>query len=134
MKKSHKNCSHDDDSTVLLQQSSISIEDVAKQPNMTRHDLKDGYVLYPRDWLIVNPKVAINCRFAGVIECSLKSYRMPHLLFFSDKEIGNLTVEDYVEIHRNATIVYPLFRDILDHQITPIDDPDHPGYQLNVNE
>ena len=46
----------------------VSIDEVSNQPNMTRLELKGGYVLYPLDWIVVNQKEAMECTYAGVIE------------------------------------------------------------------
>lgn len=112
----------------------VSIDEVANQPNMTRLELKGGYVLYPLDWIVVNQKEAMECTYAGVIECRLASYNMPHLLFFLRKKMSALTKDDYEEINRKATEAYPTFKELLEQQVTPIDDPDQPGHMLNEDE
>lgn len=112
----------------------VETEKMANQPNITQHDLNGGYILYPKDWIIVNPDEAMNCHFAGVIECRLASYNMPHLLFFSSKKMSALTKDDFEKINRKATEAYPAFKDMLEQQVTPIDDPDQPGHMLNADE
>ena len=56
-------------------------------PNMKKIYLKQGYVIFPSDWIILSDVCGKpeQCMYAGVVECrNAKKYRIPHFIFFSD--------------------------------------------------
>lgn len=112
----------------------ISIDELNSEPDMVRYEIKDGYVIVPEDWIVANPEDAKHCSYAGAIECRRKDFNVPHFLFFT-----NLRARDYDKdfcdvINKKCCEKWPPFADILKQQVKPIDDPHHPGYQLNADE
>lgn len=60
-------------------------------PNMSTIPIKDGYVTYPADWVVLDDVCgpAEDCRYAGVVEFhNGTGYGIPHFLFFCDTQYG----------------------------------------------
>lgn len=89
--------------------------------DMKKMYLKDGYVVFPDGWIVVNPEASERSRYAYVIETVdlYNQFKMPHFIFFDDDTI------DHVEQKRNsifaeASRMYPRLNDILDKEVTPV--------------
>lgn len=123
-------------STFLNDRQRISINTIDTTQTMIKTQLKDGYLICPENYIILNPEEACSCPYAGVIECrNSDKYNIPHLLFFSTRKYSR----DYDSLYQEHILsmccnVYPRFRDIIDMQVTPIDDPDDPIIPLNAKE
>lgn len=125
-----------DIATFLNDGQCISIDDINNTKIMKKIQIKNGYLICPDDYIIVNPEDAEAMEYAGVIECrNSYKYNIPHLLFFTNKKY-NHEYDDLYEKHilGQCTKAYPRFQEILDMQVTPIDDPERPGYTLNAKE
>lgn len=110
----------------------ISIDELKAEPDMTRYEIEGGYVICPEDWIVLNPEMAKQCIYAGVVECRRKDYHVPHFLFFTNKTSREYDAQFCNHINQLCCKAWPEFIDILRQQVEPIDDAD--GNQLNVDE
>jgi len=133
---SEKTQSYMDIATFLNDGKRISASEIDACNSMKKIPIKNGYLICPNDYIIVNPEQAEKCEYAGVVECRNSSkYGIPHLLFFCNHKYGR-EYDHYFEEHimKLCCKAYPRFAEIMDMQVTPIDDPEHPGRQLNAKE
>lgn len=125
-----------DIATFLNNGNTLSMNEIDNATTMVRYPMRDGYLICPDNWIIVNPEQAEKSTYAFVIECrNAGKYKIPHLLVF----INRKSSDDYSDMEKKVFLsecckVYPRFSDILALQVDPIDDPDNPGYTLNAQE
>lgn len=63
----------------------IQIDEIRRELKMTTIPIKSGIVLFPKDWVVINPEKASQCKYAGVVECiHAKHQGIPYFLFFSN--------------------------------------------------
>ena len=109
----------------------LRMEDVKRTPIMKKIKIKNGYLICPDDWKLINPEDAEKCDFAYVIECrNSAKYGIPHYVYFTfadDRADGDL-------INRRCVSVYPEFKEVLDKQVNPVYDPNDPSKCLNIEE
>lgn len=102
-------------------------------PDMRKIAMKDGYLIIPKDWIVVNEEDAAHYRYAGVVECrNHVKYGIPHFVFFTNAEYPKDYDTDL--INEMCCEAWPKFKDIIDQQVEPIRDPDNPGQWLNAKE
>lgn len=98
---------------------------------MRKTDMKDGYIVYPADWVVLD---GVQCDAkdsvrACVIEVKNgKKYGMPHFLFFTNKDVGDpFTIDEENAIHLACIKAVPNFaqvlRDGVDQPTMPMSDP-----------
>ena len=108
-------------------------EPYTKEKNilLKRTDMKDGYIVYPADWVVLD---GVQCDAkdsvrACVIEVKNgKKYGMPHFLFFTNKDVGDpFTIDEENAIHLACVKAVPNFaqvlRDGVDQPTMPMSDP-----------
>ncbi len=110
----------------------ISMYDIEKEPELVRYDIKDGYVICPKNYIVINPEMAKESYYAGVVECRRTDYNMPHFLFFTNKKGHQYDNNLYKEINNACCKAWEGFSEILAKQVEPIDD--EYGHQLNIEE
>ena len=93
-----------------------------KAADRTRLRLKDGYVDYPNDWILIDtaipPEEASHC---FVLECrnSIK-YGIPHFIGSSNRRYGNdYTDDDMDTIYKACEAAWPEFSEIIEKQVPP---------------
>ena len=109
----------------------IQCDSQKERDNMQKITLKEGYLICPSDWVIINPEEAPNALWANVIECRNHTrYNIPHFVYFitdlNDYKNNNKTFEK--KIHQKCERIYPRFKDILKQQVNDdlkINDPDY---------
>lgn len=121
----------------------ISIESIEAESTLTKYPVKNGVLICPDDWIILNPEQADVMMYAGVVECRNSDKfgkenfgeRIPHFVFFSNKKYGK-EYDNYFTEHINDLCVraWPNFQSVIENQVEPIDDPERPGYQINAEE
>ena len=133
---SEKTQSYMDIATFLNDGKRFSISEIDSVTTMQKIPMYNGFLICPDDWIIVNPEQAEDATNACVVECrNAGKFGIPHLLVFSNRESVNDYDDIYEEsIHRMCCRAYPRFAEILDMQVKPIDDPEHPGLLLNSDE
>ena len=98
---------------------------------LKRTDMKDGYIVYPADWVVLD---GVQCDAkdsvrACVIEVKNgKKYGMPHFLFFTNKDVGDpFTIDEENAIYLACVKAVPNFaqvlRDGVDQPTMPMSDP-----------
>ena len=99
--------------------------------NMKEIKIKDGILIIPNDWIIVNPNDAYKHRYAAVLECrnSIK-YDIPHFILFCDYKYGkdypDDLYDDFIKLCREK---WPDFKEkVEDKQISPIKNANGTGY------
>lgn len=101
-------------------------DDIKKDVQMRRIDIKSGYVIFPNDWVVIDLFPAIECDYAGIIEIKNgHKYNAPHFVFFSKKAINTLTEQDIDEINNYACRIYKKFKNLLKMQVDPVYDENH---------
>lgn len=115
---------------------SLSANEIDSAVTLRKIPMKNGFLICPEEWIIVNPEEAKDSEYACVLECRNSSkYGIPHFLIFSNCETVKSYSQLYEEsIYRKCCSAYPKFSEILEMQVTPIDDPDNPGLILNTDE
>lgn len=120
----------------------ISLEDSKKKPTLTKYPLKDGVLICPDDWIVLNPAEACNMKYAGVIECrnsedfGIEHFGkpIPHFLFFSNKKYGKEFDGAYTDrIDQLCAAVWPNFQIVLDNKVEAIYDPINRAQLLNCD-
>ena len=103
---------------------------------MKKIKLKDGYLIIPSDWIVLNEDEGHLYSYAGVIECrNSEKYSIPHFVFLNEHKYGgDYTNSLYEKIHQMCIDTWPDFKEIINRQVNPIPDPDLPGNYLNMNE
>lgn len=97
--------------------------------------IKNGYVIYPANWITVNPEDAAECEYACVIECrNSAKYGIPHFLYLSHSYPRYFSNAEITLINELCAAKSEAFRYALDHQVDLVNDPNHPGVYLNVEE
>lgn len=92
--------------------------DVAK--NMNKINMKNGYIVYPKDWVVIDYKNPNECKYAGVISIrNGEEYHTPIFLFFSEKRINALSEGDQREIMECCEIEHKDFKKIRSMQVVP---------------
>lgn len=96
-----------------------------ENPGMKRTYLRDGYVIYPNDWIVLNDVFgpADSCSYAGVVESRNSSeYGIPHFIFFSNAKYGRDYTDDMTDkIYEACAEAYPDFKKYWNLQL-PIPD------------
>ena len=68
--------------------SEVTIDE--EQPEMIEIEIKDGILIIPEDWIIVNPEEAKKHRYAAVLECrNSAKFGIPHFIMYCDYKYGN---------------------------------------------
>ncbi len=98
----------------------INIDEKQKEPDMVRYEIESGYVIFPKDWIVVNPEMARKCYYAGVVECRRANYNIPHFLFFTNKASRDYDDELYKEVNAACCKAWSKFHEILQKQVEPI--------------
>ena len=88
--------------------------------------LKNGYVTYPKDWIVLDNVFgsAENCMYAGCVESrNSKKFGIPHFIFFCDMKYGkDYTDEMSEKIYSACAKAYPKFREFYNME-QPMPDP-----------
>ena len=122
------------DIITFLKGTTVSIETIKSKPKMSTIAIKGGTVIFPDDWIVINPNTANFFSNAGVVECrEACGLRAPHFLFFTNEtqKFSKLEIE---RINMLCAKASPIFEKILKLQVHLIEDPDHPGKYLNEKE
>lgn len=104
-----------------------------KQNNhMKEIKIKEGILIIPDDWIVVNPFEAKNHKYAAVLECRNSSqYDIPHFVIHCDfryeKDYTDDFIEQFIDLCRKH---WPDFKKkVLDQQIELRLKPDGKGYE-----
>lgn len=114
----------------------ISIDQIKREPEMKTISIKNGSVIYPANWIVVNADQATQCEYAGVVECrNAERYGIPHFLFFTNEKYAkDYSQQEKTRINRLCAYASRLFADAEKQQVPLVADPEHPGEYLNSKE
>lgn len=114
----------------------ISLDEIRTELDMQKIHLKDGYLICPKDFVAINPEEAKDMETAYVIECrNASKYGIPHYVVFCHPREAHETVEVYDDRLLDRLLKHiPKFQKIVDLQVDPIYDPEHPENLLNEKE
>lgn len=108
-----------------------------EKSRMVKIELKEGYLVCPADWILLNLEQAKNCHYAGVVECrNSEKYGIPHFVFFSNRQYGTDYDDAFInDVNEMCVSAWPGFREkVLEKQVRPIPDPENRGSYLNGKE
>ena len=114
----------------------VYAENYMDTPPLTSMPIKHGYVIYPADWIDVNPEMASSCPYVGVIECAHHAeLHIPHFMFHTEYKYG----KDYTDlftkkVYKKCEEVWPEFSRIIEQQVRAVYDPQNPSHMLNEKE
>ena len=114
----------------------VSMEKIREELDMQKVAMKDGYLICPKDFVLINSQDAKDMETAWIIECrNANKFGVPHYVVFWHPK------EDYepAEVYDSYLLDQllrriPKFQRIVDMQVTPIHDPDQPENILNEKE
>lgn len=109
-----------------------------EDPRMAKYRMKDGVLIAPKDWIILNPELEGKCKYAGVVEAKNHAkYGIPHFVFFTNIKYSC----DYDEaltkkVYNWCVEKWDPFSEIinLEKKGRLIPDPEKPGEYLNLEE
>ena len=114
----------------------ISIDFTNAELTMKKKEMKDGVLVIPQDWIVLNPEQEGKCKYVGVVECrNNRKYGIPVFVFYTDYQYPREYSEDYIEnIYGLCESKWPRFQEIISKQVEAIPDPYRPGIFLNAEE
>lgn len=114
----------------------ISIEEIRTELDMQKIHIRNGYLICPKDFVLINPEDAQDMETACVIECrNASKYDIPHYVVFCHSREPYETADVYdAKLLDQLLRRIPKFQRIVDLQVAPIYDPEHPENILNVTE
>lgn len=111
------------------------LNDTEEESSMTKIRLQNGYLIIPKDWIVVNENAAENSRYAFVMECRNHiKYGVPHFIYLSnEKNYSNDMEKHFRELCR---MKWNKFIEIeeLEKKNKLVPDPDNPKEYLNTKE
>lgn len=78
--------------------------------SMRKMYLKNGYISFPADWIVINENDAANCSAAIVIEPTNKSNGLGHYLLFTDKKPEEMSAEEEDRVMDAIAVIDVEFR------------------------
>lgn len=89
---------------------------------MQRINMKDSYIICPKNWIIVNEDQAKYSNYAYAVEIRdrLCQYNAPHFLLFGEYPVRKLSESMTNELYRQCAAVYPKFGEWMKMQIEPV--------------
>ncbi|MBP3806859.1 MAG: hypothetical protein ILA13_00425 [Eubacterium sp.] len=110
--------------------------DEKEQYLMKEIKIKDGVLIIPNDWILVNPEESTQYRYAAVIECRNSSkYGIPHFIKFCNYRYAKDYPDEFIdEFLSECQIAWPDFNDkVRKKQVKPIPNIDGKGY-INIEK
>ncbi len=103
------------DGTETVKESVIKTNHTMKQI-----EIKDGYVLVPKSWIVLKNQNPLDCSYVGVVEiANAIGFDKPYFVFFLKNPIYEMKEEDLEVINQECISEYPKFKEILKQQIEP---------------
>ena len=79
-------------------------------------NLKEGFLQYPKDWILVNPDDANKHMRAYVVECrNSEKYKIPHYIYFDD--LCERDESFYKKVESEIVKIDPKFKKIIEMQV-----------------
>ena len=114
----------------------VSLDEIRTELDMQKIHLKDGYLICPKNFVLINPEDAQDMETACVIECrNASKYDIPHYVIFCHAKEPYEAAEVYdAKLLDQLLRRIPKFQRVVDLQVAPISDPEHHQNLLNENE
>lgn len=114
----------------------INMDDIENMKVLTSINIKNGAVICPDDWVVIDPGSAKEKEYAGVVSCrNAYLYQIPTFIFFSDhKYARDYTPGEKVNINRLCSEISPEFAEAARNQISLVRDPQDPYKYINERE
>ena len=104
--------------------------------NTKKLKISDGYLIVPKDWIIINPEDAERHKYAAVLECRNSfTYGIPHFVYLTDYRSADQYTREFEKIFiEKCRQIWPKFKEIEEmnrkNQLVP--DPEDPNQYLNM--
>lgn len=96
------------------------------EQEMKKIKMKNGYLICPEDWIVVNNYNPLGCEYAGVVETKNGAkYNVPHFVFFLPKEIHRMDDNDIERVNEKCINAYYDFKRILGMEVSPVFNKEH---------
>lgn len=114
----------------------IQKSDLNSLTNMHKIDLLNGYIIIPKDFIVLNEENSIKYQNAIIIECrNREKYNIPNFIFFTNmRSIEELDDSIMILIQEKCIKKWPQFADVISKQVDPIYDANSPFLPLNLTE
>ena len=114
----------------------VTLDAIRTELDMQKVTIKGGHLICPKDFVLINPEEAAKLEAACVVECrNAAKYAIPHYIVFCNPKEAHETTESYdARILDRLLMRIPKFKRIVDLQVAPIYDPEHPEEILNARE
>lgn len=113
----------------------VSLESIKAKPRLKTIQIKDGIVIFPEDWIILNQDAAPGSMYAVVVEIrDMDGIRLPHFIYFSISKLKNMSNYEISQINQLCANASKLFQEAQKRQVRLIEDPKNPGQYLNLEE
>ena len=112
------------------------VDEPEEEETMKKIKLSDGYLIIPKDWIVVNPEQSENCRYAAVLECrNSEKYGVPRFIYLNnyryENEFTDSMEEHFYELCRKAWSKFSEIEE-LNKKNKLVPDPEHKGQYLNA--
>lgn len=105
-----------------------------QEQKMQKLLIKDGVLICPNDFIILNPEEASYYDSAYVVAVN-NAQGVPHMIYLLEEgQDPNFNPELRQIINRKCISVFPRFKEILQNEVKAIYDPDEPAICLNAKE
>jgi len=114
----------------------LTPRDLCSKEKLQKIRIKNGLLICPEDWIILNPEEAREKEYAGVVECNNSSfYHIPHFVWFRESpSVTDITLEEKESVKKMCVQKWPHFKDIIQKQVTLVSDSEYPGNYKNLDE
>lgn len=114
----------------------VSPDDLKPFEKMQEIRIKNGTLICPSDWILINPEEAAESEYAGVVECNNSViYKTPHFVWLrKDPSVNNFSPEEEEKVKKMCVAKWPPFEDIIQKQVSLEPDPDNLGSYTNLDD
>lgn len=117
--------------------------DTTPTTGLTKYLIKDGYLICPEDWIVVNPEAAGESMYACILECRNSDVfgrehfgmSIPHFICYTDVKYGRDYSSEFFDYYNRLCVqAWPNFQKVIESQVKPVNDPAKNGRILNEDE
>lgn len=100
------------------------IEDEKSKRNLTKVKIKNGYAVFPKDWVQLNPEDAENCPYIEIVEINPSKPKVlggivpPHFVYFAPYYGSDVNDKIHGIINELCIKKYPPFKILLEDEIS----------------
>lgn len=111
------------------------LDNSEEESPMKKVKLRNGFLIIPKDWIVVNPDDALHSKYAFVMECKNHiKYGVPHFIYLTNENRCSTDMEKH--FRELCRIKWNKFKEIeeLEKKNKLVADPDNPNEYLNTKE